>query len=246
MSTRDLYIDLLKRVLTDEIYAQKGDIGLEGLPFEMNRRRQGRDWPSRAHTMVGALRLQNVQDCVEAVLRDGVPGDFIETGVWRGGVAIFMRALLQAHADTTRRVWIADSFQGLPPPDPERYPVDHDSSLHEFEQLAVSRDEVMRNFSRYELLDDRVTFIEGWFRDTLPTCDVGQLAIMRLDGDMYESTYIALDSLYPKLSPGGFCIIDDYGAIPACAQAVHDFRNAHSITEELVSIDWTGVFWRRS
>ena len=72
-----------------------------------------------------------------------------------------------------------------------------------------------------------------------------QLSVLRLDGDMYESTIIALNNLYTKLSPGGFCIIDDYGAVPACAQAVNDFRSEHNIDTPLKEIDWTGVFWRK-
>ena len=78
-----------------------------------------------------------------------------------------------------------------------------------------------------------------------PTAPISQLAVLRLDGDMYSSTIQALDALYPKLSPGGFCIIDDF-ALPGCAAAVHDYRAANSIDEPLVDIDGTGSFWRRS
>jgi O-methyltransferase len=91
-----------------------------------------------------------------------------------------------------------------------------------------------------------VVFLKGWFKDTLPTAPIERLAVLRLDGDMYSSTIEALTSLYPKLSPGGFCIIDDYGAIAGCKQAVDDFRREQGITAELQPVDWTGRYWRKS
>ena len=74
--------------------------------------------------MIGLKRLNNLQHCAETVIREGVPGDFIETGVWRGGACIFMRAVLKAYGDTTRNVWVVDLFAGLPPPDAHTYPAD--------------------------------------------------------------------------------------------------------------------------
>jgi O-methyltransferase len=88
--------------------------------------------------------------------------------------------------------------------------------------------------------------LEGFFADTLPNAPIARLAIMRLDGDMYSSTWDALTSLYEKLSPGGFVIIDDYNALASCRQAVTDFRNVYGIDDELLPIDWSGAFWRRS
>jgi O-methyltransferase len=105
---------------------------------------------------------------------------------------------------------------------------------------------VQANFARYGLLDGQVRFLPGWFRDTLPCAPIEHLALMRLDGDLYESTIIALESLYPKLSPGGFVIIDDYdGWDPGCRTAVHDFRDRHGIEAPIVHIDWAGVWWQR-
>src|SRR5205085_12029434 len=100
------------------------------------------------------------------------------------------------------------------------------------------------NFHKYGLLDEQVVFLKGWFKDTLPTAPIDTLAILRLDGDMYSSTMDALVHLYPKLSKGGFCIIDDYG-LPACRQAVHAYRAQHHIQSEIREIDWTGSFWRK-
>ncbi len=240
---KTLYLDLMKRCLTNFIYR---DIGYLSSTFNSEVREAGQDWPTVAHTMIGLKRLDNLQFCVEDILARGVPGDLIETGVWRGGATIFMRAILKAYNVTDRYVWVADSFAGLPPPNPERYPKDAGDLCHTYEQLAVSLEEVKSNFSRYELLDKQVCFLKGWFRDTLPSAPLEQLAVIRLDGDMYESTMDALNNLYPKLSIGGYLIVDDYGTIPACAQAVTDYRHAHGITDEIHVIDWTGVYWKRS
>ena len=102
------------------------------------------------------------------------------------------------------------------------------------------------NFAKYGLLDDRVVFLDGWFKDTLPAAPIERLAVLRLDGDMYESTMEALTALYDKVSTGGFVIIDDYGCIDACRKAVHDFRDARGIAEKIVDIDGWGVYWRKS
>lgn len=210
-------------------------------------RLQGRDWPAEAETMVGMARLDNLQRCIESVLHDRIPGDLIETGVWRGGATILMRGVLAAYGDQQRAVWAADSFAGLPKPDPTRAPLDEGDTAWAFSaELAVSLEDVKANFARYGLLDDRVHFLVGWFKDTLPSAPIERLAVMRLDGDMYESTMDALTALYPKLSVGGYVIIDDYGALPNCRAAVHDFRARLGIIDPIVAIDWTGVYWRRS
>ena len=209
-----------------------------------HRRRAGRDWPAQAETMIGLERLSNLQACVTDVLRRGVPGDLIETGVWRGGACIFMRAILRLYGDTSRTIWVADSFRGLPPPSHPIDTADIDFSL--IPELAVSLEEVSANFDRYGLLDEQVRFLEGFFSETLPDAPIDRLAVLRLDGDMYESTMDALQSLYPKLSPGGYLIVDDYGGINGCKQAIDDYRAAHSITEPIVGIDHTGVYWRRA
>jgi hypothetical protein len=209
-------------------------------------RGEGRDWPPTAETMVGRRRLENVRSAVETVLNEGIPGDLIETGVWRGGVTILMRGMLEAWEDTERRVWVADSFEGLPAPNVEAYPDDAGHDMSGVSTLMVGADQVRANFDRYGLLDDQVRFLEGWFADTLPMAPIEQLAVLRLDGDLYESTMDALVPLYEKVSPGGFVIVDDYGAWEPCRKAVDDFRAQHGITDEIVEVDWTGVYWRRS
>jgi O-methyltransferase len=212
--------------------------------FDPRRREEGLDWPGDAETMVGLKRLDNLEVCITDVLRQGVPGDLIETGVWRGGASIFMRAVLKVYGGTQRTVWVADSFEGLPKPNPERYPADAGNESWKNAALAIPVEEVKANFCKYGLLDEQVRFLVGWFRDTLPTAPIDKLAVLRLDGDMYESTLDALTHLYPKLSPGGYAIIDDY-AIPGCQAAVEDYRVQHQIKEPLVSIDHYAKFWQR-
>lgn len=225
---------------------RRGKPNLQLEPFDETKRLEGRDWPTCAHTMIGMKRLDNLQYCVEDVLARSVLGDLMETGVWRGGATIFMRAILKAYAVKDRLVWVADSFEGLPVPNPEKYPADTGDRHHEFRELAVPLDRVKSNFAKYGLLDNQVRLLKGWFRDTLPNAAVDKLAVLRLDGDMYESTMDALVHLYPKVSKGGYVIIGDYGAIPNCRQAVNGFREAQGITDEIRPFDWTGIYWQRS
>lgn len=231
--TARLYVDLLAKTLNGSIYSRAA------------ARDDGRDWPEHAHTMLGMRRLEHLRRCVETVLHDNIPGDFIETGVWKGGSCILMRGILKAWGDSARKVWVADSFQGLPQPVAGEHPLDEGDDLHSYQDLAIPLWQVKENFRGYDLLDGQVDFLPGWFCDTLPGAPIDSLAILRLDGDMYESTIDALSALYRKLQPGGFCIVDDYGCIPACRAAVHDFRKQHGITEPIHAIDWTGAYWRK-
>lgn len=270
-SAIQLYLDLMKKCLTDSLW--EVDYSLAPLPRSPLRhwlyrkivlrlrrqgirvlqenhdylaaRTEGVDWPLRAQTMIGLKRLHHLQNCLEAVLADRIPGDFIETGVWRGGAVIFMRAFLRAHGITDRIVWAADSFAGLPAPNADKYPADKGVGLHTIECLRVSLEEVQRHFSRYGLLDDQVRFLKGWFKDTLPAAPIRRLAILRMDGDLYESTMDALQHLYPKLSVGGFAIVDDY-FLENCRAAVTDYRREHGIQDEIVWIDQLSAFWRKT
>ena len=249
---RQLYLNLLKRCLTGLIYedvptfAVIAERFIDRAPrrFIRNLREQGHDIPSQAHTCIGLRRLDNLQQCIETALADNIPGDLIETGVWRGGATIFMRGVLRTYAIQDRQVWVADSFAGLPTPDLERYPADRGwESFHL--PVVASLEEVRDNFAKYGLLDAQVRFLPGWFRDTLPSAPIERLAVLRLDGDLYESTTDALTHLYPKLTVGGFVIIDDYN-LGSCRKAVKDYRAAHNITDPIQAIDGSGVFWRRS
>jgi hypothetical protein len=157
-----------------------------------------------------------------------------------------MRAVLKSYGITDRKVWCVDSFQGLPKPNVERYRADHGYDLSQNEYLSVPLEMVMENFRRFDLLDEQVQFLKGWFKDVLPRAPIEGIAVLRLDGDLYESTMDALTSLYHRVSPRGVIIIDDFGTWPPCRQAVEDFRAAQDINEPIQNIDGTGVFWRRA
>jgi O-methyltransferase len=260
------YLNLLARALTHTLYS-----GSDSVPFtsqsrirkfilgvvrkrgfirviqdsdRVARRAEGKDWPPFAQTMVGPARLENLRRCIETAVTQEVPGDIIETGVWRGGAAIYARAVLLLLGVTDRSVWAADSFRGLPARNPEAYPADAEGVWHTGDHLTVSLNEVKENFERYGLLDEQVRFLEGWFRETLPTVRDQTWAVVRLDGDMYESTTDGLVNLYPGLSPGGYLIVDDY-QIAECRAAVDDFRQSQGIDEPIEGLDWTAVCWRK-
>jgi hypothetical protein len=262
---KQLYLDLLKRSLRNDIYreaelrplAPKSQSrrlvqrALGALDLTLVRRTDYRSMqtkvkypgsPPYAHTMLSRERLDNLQFCVEQVLQQNIPGDLAETGVWRGGAVALMLGVLKAHGVTDRTVWAADSFEGLPPPDLKLYPAD-DVPWHTYPAAKVSVEMVQEHLRRYELLSEQVRFLRGWFRDTLGGAPIQRLAVLRLDGDMYESTMDALVPLYPKVSPGGFVIVDDY-CLPACRKAIHDYRDKHGITAEIITIDAEGVYWR--
>jgi O-methyltransferase len=252
---RNAYIDLLKQCLNG-ITTPSPFFIVPGGPEEIEVKslssstmekvmRSNRCIPGNGFTMMGLERTENLQACVEDVLANDVPGDMIETGVWRGGATILMRALLKAHGVTDRNVVVADSFQGVPPPEPGIYPLDEGSQLYTLDRLRVSVEHVKEHFARFGLLDEQVEFVEGWFRDTLPGLSERTWSVVRLDGDLYESTIVALESLYPGLSPGGYVIVDDYGALRKCREAVHDYRDAEGIDDEIHTIDWTGVYWQK-
>ena len=267
------YLDLLKRCLTDTIRPEQYralDPSTAGLrqtilrpvaslvgaalrplqleivrrvPFDAEKRARGFDWPVRAETMIGLDRLGHLQELAGDVLSRGVPGDFLEAGVWRGGTAIFLRALLHAYGDEVRSVWVADSFEGLPKPRDE-HPQDRGDRHWTHGELAAGLAEVRTNFERYGLLDERVRFLPGWFSDSLPTAPVGPLALLRVDADMYGSTMDVLRALHHKVEPGGYVIVDDYGVVPACKAAVEDFRRDAKVMGPIVAIDHAAVYWR--
>lgn len=242
---REAYLDVVRRSLLGLISEDASMLPSGGeAPFNADKREAGLDWPSSAYSMIGNKRMLNIQHLAEQVLANHTPGDFIEAGVWRGGACIMFRAVLNAYSVSDRVVWVADSFEGLPEPSPQLYPADAGDNHHKYEALAVPMEQVQRNFQKYGLLDDQVKFIKGWFRDTLPEVSVTQLAILRLDGDMYESTMDALVNLFPKVSHGGYVIVDDYGYAENCRAAVDEFRAKHGIRDPIQEIDQFGIYWQ--
>jgi len=269
--TRRLYLDLLKKALMNEVGIENelrihylrsciaGRMAPDDIVLRDIRTRRGDDFREYLaarrdgnlfrdqviefpYTMIGQKRLDNLEVLLTRIIEEGVPGDVIECGVWRGGASIFMRGVMKARGALDRTLWLADSFCGLPPPEA---PEDTGYDLTSFTALAIDAETVREGFRRFDLLDEGVRFLEGWFADTLPRAPIGRLALMRLDGDLYKSTIDALEPLYPKLERGGYVVIDDYGAFPPCRQAVHDFRAKHAIEAPISVIDWTGVYWRK-
>lgn len=248
----ELYLDLLKRALTNSIFEAEPD------PDEEYEARYVEGFVTHymrgpAVSMLPLARFDNLQTCILDVVRQGVAGDLIETGVWRGGATIFMRGVLKALGVQDRLVWVADSFEGLPEPDAERFPVEaktHHGPMmaRAYRHFAAGLDEVQNNFTSYRLLDDKVRFLKGWFRDTLPTAPIERLALMRLDGDYYESTWDGLANLYDKLEVGGYAIIDDYGedTWTYCRKAVDDFRRQRGIDDPMIRVDSKCFYWQRS
>jgi hypothetical protein len=305
--TRELYLDMVKRTVCNIIYE---DIALWSYNhtktfhplnrFELCARLSGEDTPTQAHTMIGWRRLSNVQTCFANVVREQVKGDLVETGVFRGGSTIFMRALLRAYGINARRVFVCDTFPSYNPeasgvpywmrrflfflinlatrvpsrrcryavfrfierlqknfpraedPSPEwvDYALQMVRNLDALDRMArkdtTSLDAVQSHFARYGLLDDQVVFLKGFFSDTLPVINTDAIAILRCDGDTFESTYGVLSNVYSKVSRGGYVIVDDYNSFSDCKAAVDRFRAEGGITDPLVPIDNLSVYWKKS
>jgi O-methyltransferase len=237
------YLSLVKKCLLRTVFPDANrDAGGNILPFDPVARREGRLYPTEAYTMVGQLRLEALEQACLTTLINGVEGDFVECGVWRGGCGMLMRAVLRERGEN-RDVWLFDSFEGAPPPS---LPQDAgDTHFQNHDIFAVPLEEVQKNFASLDLLDSHVRFRKGWFRDTLPAAvDLKKIAVLRLDGDLYESTIEPLQYLYNRISFGGYVLVDDYYVLPGCRQAVDDFRRENGIRSPMTAIDWNGIVWK--
>lgn len=237
-ATRDLYLRLIKRVIKATLAnEQAADYDRSNSPSILRE---------YAYAHVSGEAINTLRHLMEDVERNNIVGDFIETGVWRGGVTLYMKAFLHAYGNKTRKVWVADSFEGWPPAtdDPDSWECNNQN----LPWIVVPIETVQNNFRRHGLLDDRVVFLKGWFQDTLPIAPIETIAILRLDGDLYESTKVALEALYPKLSIGGYVIVDDYYHFPGCDRAVNEYRQKHGIEDPLIRQGPTcsGAYWKKS
>lgn len=231
MQSVNLYLDLIKRALNNYLYLG-GDTVFE--QYDISR-----FWSSdsgwtipdncQPHCLAATPKLNALHSMMLDVMHNNVPGDFIEAGVYKGGMIIFMRAFLEAYNIKDRVVWAADSFEGIPIS--ESRELNDTVDLWEDRWIA-SFNEVLSNLKRYGLLDRQVEFIKGYFSETLPDASVDRLALARLDADSYESTMDALTGLYPKMSPGGYIIIDDWH-INSCRQAVIEYRETNNISDPI-------------
>ena len=255
---RKAYLDVLKLALCDLAGAGTSEVRWTDDKRWFSRelvgddqyagRAEGKDFVLNGLTMVGLRRLDGLQRCVESVVRDGVEGDLIEAGVWRGGASILIRATLDSLGATDRLLWLADSFEGFPAPGQDDLAADHalKTDISGIEFLAPGLGTVQSYFARFGL-EQRVRFIPGFFQDTLRHLGEKQWALIRADADTYEATKYALEMLYPGLALGGYLVLDDYFHpwLPQCRQAVDEFRADHGVTEPIEQVDWNGGHWRR-
>ena len=239
---------IIKKIIIKTISKNKISIKKTLTPDEVEN---GSERSSLSFSMVGKKRLNNVHKLIDRIFKDNIEGDFLEAGIWKGGIIIFMRACLLAYNDKNRKVWGIDSFKGLPPLDVHNFPEDKifEKILDDWnrQEMIVSKKEVIENINKFDLYDNQVELIEGWFSDVFKkNYNIKKLSLCRIDGDLYQSTYEALVGLYPKISLGGYVIIDDYGLWSgACKKAVDRFREENNINSELIKIDWAGVYWRK-
>lgn len=237
--------EFVKRMVVDsENLATERKKFLDGQPFSTRElqavvaiipRHREITWGPDRFSMVPWSALEHLQLVIEDTVKNGIAGDYLETGAWRGGSCIIAKSVYN-HLGSKKKVFVADSFEGLPPPDAAKYPDDKNDTHYQDPNMVASLETVQANFQKFSLLDDRVVFLKGWFKDTMSAAPIDKLSVLRLDGDMYESTIDVLKNIYHKLSIGGYCIIDDYFH-PACRAAVQDFRHKNGITEPIFKVD---------
>lgn len=204
-------------------------------------RLEGLDWPEDAVTMIGLKRMNNLHQMLDYVRTNNIEGDLMETGVWKGGATIFMKLYCDIYG-LDKKVFVCDSFAGLPKPS-GKFQQDHGDTHYAEPKLAISLEQVQNHFKIFKCLDEKVIFIKGFFGETLPNNNlIEKLAILRMDGDMYESTYDVFYSCYDKLVDSGVCIIDDF-CLKGARECTHDFRQARNIQDILVTVDRCGVYW---
>jgi len=209
------------------------------VPFNQKDRDSGKCWPLKAYSMAGRQRLDNVRDLLTAAIFSNIRGGFLEAGVWRGGSSIMAAGTLAAYNEN-RAIYVCDSFQGLPR---SSSPMDYDG-WEISDVLSVSLSQVKQNFRDSGLLKSNVKFIKGFFNASLPILAKKnfKLAVLRADGDMYESTMDILFNLYDKISVGGFLIVDDWD-IQVARKAVKHFFHIHKVSKiRIESIDGAAAY----
>jgi cephalosporin hydroxylase len=200
-------------------------------------------------TTMGRIRIDQLEQALDLVRSENVPGDLVECGTGRGGGAIFLRGYLDAWFMNNRQVWVADAFRGSPRSD-TGVPLNDDKELPVpgggagFPLLRGDLNMVRDGFDRFDLLDERVRFVEGDLIETLPHAPIEQIALLRLGDDQGQSVGDILDELYDKVAIGGVVVVDDY-VEEDCHQAVDEFRARRGVDEPIERIDWAGVWWRK-
>jgi hypothetical protein len=206
------------------------------------------------YTMVGYKKLSNVYDLAKLVEKEEMKGAFVECGVWRGGCIATM-AFIANKAKSNRKIWLFDSFEGLPEPTDKdgslakKYALDKSSGKLSTINECVGPIEDVKDvfFKVLEIKPENVKIEKGWFQDTLPEAknEIGPIAILRLDGDWYESTKCCLDNLYDKVISGGYIVEDDYGFWEGSRRAIDEFLKEKKINPTLIKIDDAGIYFKK-
>jgi predicted O-methyltransferase YrrM len=184
------------------------------------------------YTMVAPDGLAALERSVRSVIRRGIPGQLVECGTARGGSAALLALWLQ-RLKSPKKIYIFDTFEGLPEPTPE----DPDYSLAAaFTGTCRGELQEVQDLFRRLGVIDRAVFVKGRFQDVLPTYDTPPIALLHLDGDWYESTMTFLQHLWDLVSPGGVVHIDDYGAWQGCQKAVDEFFASRGIHPKLHAV----------
>lgn len=203
-----------------------------------------RNYVEYAHTLLGHERLTHLEACLTQIVAEGIKGDVLQAGCWRGGSAVFLRGVLDVLGESKRRLWVADSFSGLPAstcgPD-----IGHEMDASVYPVLSVSLDEVKEVFNKYDLLTDGVEFLPGWFSESLRHLPAKRIALLHIDADLYESTLDVLNMCYTNVVNGGFIVIDDYGILPPCREAVDEFLSSQNTEIVPIRVGDHAAYWRR-
>jgi len=196
-------------------------------------RKYGLDWPPFGYTMIGKQRLENFRAAIHEVDRNNIPGAIIETGVWRGG-AMIMAAAVTKEAKSNRDLYLYDAFEDIP-----GYGNNKDF-------LMNSQEDVEKNFDLFSLRDENVHFVKGLFKDTVPLWVKGMpIAVLRIDGNFYDSYCDVLYAMYEDVPVGGIVIYDDIMSHPAVMRCWNDFKTDQGVVEELNRIDTPSAWFRK-
>ncbi len=224
--------------------------------------------PEKLQSLEDVRRAVNSPDCYSVVEKkfyedvvqlfadlaaSKVPGDILATGVWKGGSALYLQAL-NRHFGLNRRLWLSDTFSGFV----------HERISHKKDQWALrllskfvnfehpdnarfpSAADVEQLFQSCELWDERVQIVQGPLEATLPSLEIESLCFVHIDVDLYEPTRDALEFAYPRLRPGGYVVVDDYGAAAFnCKEAVDEFRAQHAISAPMRFMTTYAVCWQK-
>ena len=218
----DMYFNLLRGTILNVFYANLIQRCIaDGETYS---------WAGRFHySGTGIDALNNIRFCCEDVIKNKIPGDFLEAGIWRGGAVIYMAALAKFWKED-RTIWAVDSFQGMPKPNPDcPHEITDYSSLT---GLIVPLSEVRDACSKFEVLE-KITFVPGWFNESLQDLEIKQIAVLRLDNDYYESTLMTIRKFYPLIPVGGWIIVDDYDCVPGAKTAIDQFREEMHIKDQM-------------